>query len=500
MEEPLRQRKCAVREREACEPPPVGLNPSFIAAQSEGEADPAAQDRIAVTPLGQDKSTAVFLRELSYASAPVYTTISSSSSLSSSPFSLDGPLAVVHATHPSSEGIGAPLSSSASPPPTVLEMLSSSFSSAIVDETAAVACGLVRPVESAVEAAEEPQHHVSDLLGDSRDLWGSGNDEEKDDEDPVKCVGGVDHSHHEDEKQRPLSPRVEQDDSPMLFLDATNIPPSAHKKIMCSINNNTVQLANGNATNVDDELTQDEVSQGLGVSGAPLIELGMGSTRLAGMCEPAPTLSCQLPPIGNSDSADLVLITALDKKSDVEAPVSYAGSVENTNDLPSEEEQSGRSGRPPHHAKGPTTDSLLSSSVYRRLEFDSLPNSVPNSSQLASSSLTTTTSCSLCQHMQVTSIPFDFPRCKIDDFTVHVVCALWCPEVFYDTKQGRVRNIERALKRTEHISCSVCGGLGASVGCAEPSCVRSYHFLCALSTDGKVSPAEYTFRCAEHIH
>lgn len=47
----------------------------------------------------------------------------------------------------------------------------------------------------------------------------------------------------------------------------------------------------------------------------------------------------------------------------------------------------------------------------------------------------------------------------------HEQCIIWCPEVYYDAKKGRLRKIEAALKRGARIKCAHCDLRGATVGC-----------------------------------
>ncbi|KAG5466508.1 hypothetical protein LSCM4_01659 [Leishmania orientalis] len=62
------------------------------------------------------------------------------------------------------------------------------------------------------------------------------------------------------------------------------------------------------------------------------------------------------------------------------------------------------------------------------------------------------------------------PLCFSDGFAYHTACALWYPEVFYNTDRGGLRGIAEASHRSRPIKCAWCRQPGAAVGCVCPTC------------------------------
>ena len=54
----------------------------------------------------------------------------------------------------------------------------------------------------------------------------------------------------------------------------------------------------------------------------------------------------------------------------------------------------------------------------------------------------------------------------------HRQCIMWCPEVYYDRKRKRTRNVSAALKRSRLLRCSYCDERGATIGCTVERCTR----------------------------
>lgn len=507
----------------------------------------------------------MFSSECDDASVSVYTTISSTSSSSSfiSPSiqeeateQRDG----MHGLQP--RGVGAwgpsmstvtsgappmptpaptvvlsPSSSLVSPsPPSLLLLPSSPSSSHIMTSTIeeglsnhsyALAGRKPKPNEK-----EEEEWVGEGLLGDSRDLSDSGNEMTED--LIMEAVGS-----HENPEKPPLMDTPPQEhvkalSRTTLFSDTTNISFTGKYTISTSHNTSSKVCLVSSPTerDMDDELTQDDVNEcaepsrpGDGTENVTENRHAdpISPCRLAASIAPRSSFRTDTAPSPTSlslthhsqPSHSAVLFNGEQNPSEAGMD-NESGGWATTQDDPS---MSGNiESRECHRGvDGMERFSLTSSSspVYRRLDFDSLPSSLPNMYPFDHSLATfnshtiptlnhngpcqeAESNCVLCQHMRVTSLPLDFPRCKVHDLTVHVVCALWCPEVYYDPRSGQVFKIDSALQRAQNISCSVCGGLGASVGCVEPSCQRSYHFPCTLSTGGKVCPSEFTFRCAEH--
>ena len=72
----------------------------------------------------------------------------------------------------------------------------------------------------------------------------------------------------------------------------------------------------------------------------------------------------------------------------------------------------------------------------------------------------------------------------------HARCALLSSEI-YEREDGMVVNIDKAVKRAKIQSgvstCTLCGAIGATMGCVEVHCKHSYHFLCGKQANVKVS-------------
>lgn len=94
------------------------------------------------------------------------------------------------------------------------------------------------------------------------------------------------------------------------------------------------------------------------------------------------------------------------------------------------------------------------------------------------------------------SIPAECCFCQRRDEAVvlhsghylHLHCALWCPEVYCDPMTERLKHIDEALQRSQFIKCAWCRGTGASIGCVDASCQKSYHFHCAVEVGCRMRP------------
>lgn len=66
---------------------------------------------------------------------------------------------------------------------------------------------------------------------------------------------------------------------------------------------------------------------------------------------------------------------------------------------------------------------------------------------------------------------------------VHVTCALWTPECYFDDKNyySNVKGIENIDKQRYKLECSICKTSrgGACVRCARPECNEAFHPECA---------------------
>ncbi|KAK9722491.1 hypothetical protein K7432_002643 [Basidiobolus ranarum] len=66
---------------------------------------------------------------------------------------------------------------------------------------------------------------------------------------------------------------------------------------------------------------------------------------------------------------------------------------------------------------------------------------------------------------------------KRKSFWTHDACARYSPEVV-QTKEGDWYNVSMALNRGRKMRCAVCKEKGATIGCFEAKCPKSYHILC----------------------
>lgn len=73
-------------------------------------------------------------------------------------------------------------------------------------------------------------------------------------------------------------------------------------------------------------------------------------------------------------------------------------------------------------------------------------------------------------------------------YYLHVACALWCPEVYCDPMTELLKHIADGVARGSTIRCAHCHHPGATTGCLEPSCDRSYHYPCALEAQCALHP------------
>lgn len=82
------------------------------------------------------------------------------------------------------------------------------------------------------------------------------------------------------------------------------------------------------------------------------------------------------------------------------------------------------------------------------------------------------------------------------EVVVHNNCAEYSPEV--GIKDGLWNNVIRACNRGKAIECSLCGQVGATIGCSLESCRRSYHFSCAEDTGWNFDEDGKAFGCDLH--
>ncbi|CAI5526899.1 unnamed protein product [Closterium sp. Naga37s-1] len=84
-----------------------------------------------------------------------------------------------------------------------------------------------------------------------------------------------------------------------------------------------------------------------------------------------------------------------------------------------------------------------------------------------------------------------------NEICVHEDCLLWSPEVHFT--KGRFMNVQKELRRSGGLYCTVCGGRGAALGCRVPACRHTYHVPCARRTPGcHFDEDAYVLSCPQH--
>ena len=63
---------------------------------------------------------------------------------------------------------------------------------------------------------------------------------------------------------------------------------------------------------------------------------------------------------------------------------------------------------------------------------------------------------------------------------VHYDCAFWSPQTYHD-EDAKWHNIGTELMRARHTQCAVCKHSGATIGCRETRCRKSFHWPCAVA-------------------
>lgn len=80
---------------------------------------------------------------------------------------------------------------------------------------------------------------------------------------------------------------------------------------------------------------------------------------------------------------------------------------------------------------------------------------------------------------------------------VHKSCALWSPRVFMVGK--RMENVVLEIQRARWLNCAECHKRGASIGCFDRDCDKTYHYKCALDTARAcMLMPSYKLFCTDH--
>jgi hypothetical protein len=83
-----------------------------------------------------------------------------------------------------------------------------------------------------------------------------------------------------------------------------------------------------------------------------------------------------------------------------------------------------------------------------------------------------------------------------EEIYVHRACAMWSPQVFI--KGRELQNVVVEVQRARWLSCAECGKRGASIGCCERSCPKSFHYPCAVQAQCCMQLPAYTVHCSDH--
>ncbi|KNC99570.1 uncharacterized protein SPPG_04959 [Spizellomyces punctatus DAOM BR117] len=67
---------------------------------------------------------------------------------------------------------------------------------------------------------------------------------------------------------------------------------------------------------------------------------------------------------------------------------------------------------------------------------------------------------------------------RVPIFWAHDACARFSPEVYFMKDSGKWHNVLKALARGRGVKCAACKERGATIGCFDVRCTRSYHVGC----------------------
>jgi hypothetical protein len=90
------------------------------------------------------------------------------------------------------------------------------------------------------------------------------------------------------------------------------------------------------------------------------------------------------------------------------------------------------------------------------------------------------------------------PLLMSDGHSYHLVCALWCPEVYVEETTHMLRGVGGAVRRARDIKCALCRQPGAAVGCAVLTCQLSFHLPCAVKARASMRSECFVLYCPRH--
>eukprot|EP00124_Ichthyophonus_hoferi_P004770 Ihof_evm1s572 gene=Ihof_evmTU1s572 len=85
-----------------------------------------------------------------------------------------------------------------------------------------------------------------------------------------------------------------------------------------------------------------------------------------------------------------------------------------------------------------------------------------------------------------------------EEIWVHEDCAMWTPEFYIEPTKGEPMGLDKIVNRGKNLKCNFCSKKGATIGCKEPSCRRTFHYKCIVSSGGVKREEDYFVYCHEH--
>jgi len=80
---------------------------------------------------------------------------------------------------------------------------------------------------------------------------------------------------------------------------------------------------------------------------------------------------------------------------------------------------------------------------------------------------------------------------------VHRACGLWSPRVY--VADGQLQNVVSEVQRARWLVCCECGKRGASIGCFDKDCPKTFHYRCAKeSGQACMLLPSYVVYCTDH--
>ncbi|XXQ30027.1 PHD-type domain-containing protein [Plasmodiophora brassicae] len=88
-------------------------------------------------------------------------------------------------------------------------------------------------------------------------------------------------------------------------------------------------------------------------------------------------------------------------------------------------------------------------------------------------------------------------RTKFQLKWAHRICAIWSPQVFVDPVSLRMLNVPLEIQRSRCLFCDYCRKSGASIGCLNSKCRRSFHLECAQESMCRINHKDFSVQCGE---